>query len=433
MQDVLKSSIFKHVIHRIYPRATRAISVQRANFAVLFLFTTSMITGCAKWGGRILEENHVEFNTSVSDAMDRQMLLNIVRMSKDKPVQWMIVSAINVQATVGANVQGLATFPSNGLAENEAGGGLSVNYTPNITYIPRQGEQLAREMMSPIPVSTIESMVSASWPISWVLFLTAEQVQNIRSFDVTRTNGFVTHSKQFGRLMQLFNMLEKKQLVSLSEVPTQITWNPNPLTKESVDIGDIMRSKTDRSGFIARPDGMYDYKSIESVAVLTIDPAIEKTPDGVEFLSVLGLTTGDSNYRMLSSVDIWPGKTFSIRTRSFTAVMRLLSMGVDSDVDGPPPPVFLDTAEELFSKMANAPDGSDLTENMDAIFRVHCTSARPKEALVSVLYRDQWYWIDENDFTSRCIFAMTRDMYDLQVKNEVLNAPVLTLPVGSGR
>ena len=83
--------------------------------------------------------------------------------------------------------------------------------------------------------------------------------------------------------------------------------------------------------------------------------------------------------------------------------------------------------------MANAPDGSDLTENMDAIFRVHCTSARPKEALVSVLYRDQWYWIDENDFTSRCIFAMTRDMYDLQVKNEVLNAPVLTLPVGSGR
>ena len=154
---------------------------------------------------------------------------------------------------------------------------------------------------------------------------------------------------------------------------------------------------------------------------------------GEKFLNMLGLSISENNYRMLSSVDIWPGKTFSIRTRSFTAVMRLLSMGVDSVVNAPDPPVFMNTAEELFAKMADAPDGSDLTENVDAIFRVHCTSARPKDSLVSVLYRDQWYWIDETDFTSRCLFSMVRDMYDLQVKNEVGNAPVLTIPVGSGR
>ena len=84
-------------------------------------------------------------------------------------------------------------------------------------------------------------MVSASWPISWVLFLTADQVQTVRSFDITRRNGFVTHSKQFGRLMQLFNDLETKQLVSLSEVPTQVTWNLNPIPKDSIDIANIMR------------------------------------------------------------------------------------------------------------------------------------------------------------------------------------------------
>ena len=414
-------------------RASRATHFQRANRALLFVFTTCLIASCARWGGNVLEENHVAFNTSVSDAMDRQMLLNIVRMSKDKPVQWMIVSAINVQVTVGANVNGLAVIPTSGLVEGEAGGALNLNYTPNITFLPRQGEQLAREMMSPIPVSTIESMVSASWPISWVLFLTADQVQTVRSFDITRRNGMVTHSKQFGRLMQLFNDLETKQLVTLSEVPTQITWNPNPIPKESVDIASIMRSKTDKSGFIARPDGAFDYKSIESVAVLTLHPTIEQSKEGDEFLKMLGLSTSENNYRMLSSVDIWPGKTFSIRTRSFTAVMRLLSMGVDSFVDAPDPPVFMNTAEELFAKMAEAPDGSDLTENVDAIFRVHCTSTRPKDSLVSVLYHDQWYWIDETDFTSRCLFSMVRDMYDLQVKNEVGNAPVLTIPVGSGR
>ena len=144
---------------------------------------------------------------------------------------------------------------------------------------PSQGELWpGNSMMSPIPVSTIESMVLASWPISWVLFLTAEQVQSIQSFDVTRTDGIVTHSKQFGRLLQLFNTPEQNQLVSLSEVPTQITGNRNPTSKDSVDITNIMRSKTDKSGFIARPDGIFDYTSIESVAVLTLHPPIDKSP-----------------------------------------------------------------------------------------------------------------------------------------------------------
>ena len=189
------------MIHCIFSSTARTTQFQRANFAALCVITASLITGCSKWGGQILEENHVAFNTSVSDAMDRQMLLNIVRMSKDKPVQWMIVSAINVQVTVGANVNGLAVIPTSGLVEGEAGGAMNLNYTPNITFLPRQGEQLAREMMSPIPVSTIESMVSASWPISWVLFLTADQVQTVRSFDITRRNGMVTHSKQVARLV----------------------------------------------------------------------------------------------------------------------------------------------------------------------------------------------------------------------------------------
>jgi hypothetical protein len=39
----------------------------------------------------------------------------------------------------------------------------------------------------------------------------------------------------------------------------------------------------------------------------------------------------------------------------------------------------------------------------------------------------------QDDFASRCLFSMVRDMYDLQVKNEVGNAPLLTIPVGSGR
>ena len=45
------------------------------------------ISGCAQWGANVLEENHVAFNTAVCQAMDSQMLLNIVRMCMDEPTQ----------------------------------------------------------------------------------------------------------------------------------------------------------------------------------------------------------------------------------------------------------------------------------------------------------------------------------------------------------
>ena len=59
------------------------------------------LAGCANWGSRILEDNHVAFNTSVAEAMDRQMLLNIVRMSQRRPAQWMTVSLATAEGQSG--------------------------------------------------------------------------------------------------------------------------------------------------------------------------------------------------------------------------------------------------------------------------------------------------------------------------------------------
>ena len=167
----------------------------------------------------MLRDNHVAFNTSVAQAMDRQMLLNIVRLSRDEPTQWMTVSAINVNTSVGVTPVGTATIPSNGMVSGTAGGAANFTYTPNITFVPRQGEQLANELMSPIPVTSIEHMVSASWPISWIVFLSCERVQEIDSFDVTSGYGIYATDPRFARLMQLFDAMQKTCLLYTSPSP----------------------------------------------------------------------------------------------------------------------------------------------------------------------------------------------------------------------
>ena len=396
------------------------------------LATTSalFIGGCAQWGANVLQENHVAFNTAVCQAMDSQMLLNIVRMSMEEPTQWMMVSSINVNTSVGGTLTGGVTIPSSGFVSGTSGGATSFTYTPNITMIPKQGEQLARELMSPIPVSSIESMVSASWPMSWVIFLTCEQFQNVSSFDVTRGFEIHTNDPRFGRMMQLFDELQSKHLTSLSLSSVPIVWNEEPIPAAEVNLGSIVSAKKDRALMHKRLDGMYDYVSIESVPVLTMYKGIQNDSHGEELLKLLDLENVPGSYRMISVENPLPGKHVSMRTRSLAALMQLMSFGVDSVANAPPPQENVDTPEELWNLLSATTKATDLSHNVNAVFRVHRGSRVPSDATVSVAFRGQQFWIEASDRNSKEVFALVRDLYDLQVKSGNETTPVLTIPVG---
>ena len=405
----------------------------RALCVALLAVVAAPLAGCANWGSRVLEDNHVAFNTSVAEAMDRQMLLNIVRMSQRRPAQWMTVSLINVQSTVGAGARGDIVVPSNGLVNGGAGGTLSFSYTPNITFLPQQGERLARELMSPIPVSTVERLVSAGWPVELVLLMCAEKVGNVQGFDVTSDRGIAIESGDFGKLLQLMSSLGERHLLSLSQVPQAVTWNADPVPAAEVTIDRIVQASKVGGAFFKRADGAYDYRTIERVPVLTLYAGIERIPEAGELTRMLGIPAKEGSYRLVASEDIWSGDTLSLRARSFTATLQLLSMGVDETPGAPDPIADVDTEEELYALMSTADDDRDLSPFVRAVFRVHCGDSQPADALVSVNDGRRWYWIRREDKTSRILFAMVRDMYDLQVTSEGQSSPVLTLPVGTGR
>ena len=401
----------------------------------LALASPLLIVGCAQWGANVLEENHAAFNTAVCQAMDSQMLMNIVRMSMDEPTQWMVVSAINVNTRLIGSLTGGVTIPSGGFVGGSTGGTTTFEYTPNITMIPRQGEQLARELMAPVPVSSIESMVSASWPISWVVFLTCEQFQTVSSFDVTR--GFPLHAQdqRFGRLMMLFDELQSKQLISLSLSSLPVTWNQQPIPATDVNLGSVVSAKKDRSSLKMREDGTYDYISIESVPVFTLYEGIQNDARGLEMLKMLDLPPEPGNYRMVSVENPVPGTRVAMRTRSLAALLRLLSFGVDKVASAPVPEPDIDTPIELWNLIATQSDvqsdmQSDMGLHVNAVFRVHRGARAPSDATVSVAFRGESFWIDSKDVTTKEAFALARDLYDLQVKSGNDATPVLTIPVG---
>ena len=404
-----------------------ALALTGSGFAIL-------LAGCAQWGGRVLESNHVAFNEAVAESMDKQMLLNVVRLSKCNSTQWLMVSSINVNTSVSANGNASIDSEAASVPGVTSGGGVggSFNYTPNITYIPRQGEELAKEMMSPVPVDSIEKMVSAGWPISWVVFLTCERVQGITSFDVTLGTSLGLDDAKFGRLLELLDILQEKQMISLSLTPQGITWNDRPIPESEVTLDRLIHSESEHILYRKRPDGAgYDLVSIASVAVFSIYEGAMSLPEGKELCQMLDLP-GAGDYRLVS-VENAPveGKRLSIRTRSLAALMRLMSYGVDAEIEAPDPVPDVDTPKELWRHM-QAVDFStyDAAHDVRAIFRIHRDSSRPEGASVMVESGGDWYSILDKDMTSKSVFALVTDLYNLQVKSDNAIAPVLTIPVG---
>lgn len=397
--------------------------------AVLLALTTLLLAGCAKWGGRVLEASHVAFNTSVSQAVDRQMILNLVRLSFDLPTQWMTVASINVNSSVSSSANTGGILRQNGNDDQTAGASVSFSYTPNITFIPRQGEQLSQELMAPIPIRNVEGMASAGWPLSWLLFLTCERIQDVPSFDVTKGFGTVPRDSHFGSLLLLSDELERHQMMSLSRRQIMIDWNPSPIPSNQIDFKAVVEARRAGAKLRLRPDGLYDYAVLETIPVLSMYPAAVDFGPAKEFANLLGITLAPTNYPLVATGDGLEGRTISVRTRSLAAVLRLLSFGVDPGVDAPPPLENLNSQEEAWRAVRDDIGTRDLRAKVRALFRIHWSRKRPKRDELMVQFHGDYFWIDPEDRTSVQVFSLIRDLFDLQVTAGSELRPVLTIPV----
>ena len=245
-------------------------------------------------------------------------------------------------------------------------------------------------------------------------------------FGVRATDG------RFARLMQLFDALQRRQDISLSQVPLPFTWNRQPIPESEFSLGRVLDSKRERASLVPHEGGGLDLVTIEPSPVLTVYPGAEQRPEGKELLELMRLGHHGGDYRIVGLERQLQGEYITVRTRSLAALLRLLSFGVDATRDAPAPPADIDTPDELWKMMiANSGEKAvDLAPYVNAVFRVQRGAAAPADAPVSVCYRGDWYWIGANDVTARRVFALVRDLFDLQVKAGAETQPVLTVPVG---
>lgn len=172
----------------------------------------------------------------------------------------------------------------------------------------------------------------------------------------------------------------------------------------------------------------YYLKKVNRNLVLRFSKNAFQSPEFPKIIKRLNLASNAQTYRILNA----PGSQiklseisgelsdFILSTRSVLGTLAYLSQGVSV------PEQHLETGVVSYEKRAIAADGiiSDL-------FRVRVQKEKPNQANLAVPYKGYWFFIEENDISSRQTIGVLNSLMRLKIiAAGTQKLPLLTLPVG---
>jgi hypothetical protein len=340
------------------------------------------LAGCAGIGPKTVDRDRFDYITALSNSWKSQMLLNIVKIRYcDAPVFLDVASVISgYTLETGVNLTGDWSGLTNGSSQSL---GASGKYTdrPTITYSPVLGDKFARSMMTPIPPSSLVSLIQAGYPVDAVFRFTIHSINGIRN-----SYGGWSRSRsadpEFYPLLELMRKVQNSDAIGvrLKKINTEnsMVWLFPNKPEESINADRVTLRK-----------------------LLNIDPQAE------ELQVVYGSSQASDN-------------EVAILTRS----MLDLLVDLSSKIDVP-------AVHVTEKRVAPTVEDSAAPEAYAApLLRIKCSSEKPSDAFVSISYHDYWFYIDDRDQNSKRAFSFLMFIFTLVETESKGGAPVVTIPAG---
>ncbi|MEJ8846292.1 hypothetical protein [Variovorax rhizosphaerae] len=334
------------------------------------------LAGCAAVGPPTVSRDRFDYNGEIARSWKEQTLLNIVRARyADMPLFLevsQVVSGYTLESTVSAG--GI-------LAKNNAvappGSNLSFGAQgkwtdrPTITYTPLTGQQFNRSMLTPIPPAAVLFAMQAGWPIDLVFRVVVHSINGLNSTG--------RGAAGYERMVQLMRMLQDSELL----------------------------------GMRVRGGAREDHDVVLFFNTRSLVP--EETARVEELRGLLRLGPGRSEYQVRFGAAAAGEGEIAMLTRSMLQI--LIDLGEYVDV----PQADVQDGRTTESQ---APSSAVLGR----LLKVKVAQERPADALVSVQYRNGWFWIDDRDIASKRTFAMVMIFSTLADSGAREGMPLVTIP-----
>jgi hypothetical protein len=370
---------------------------KKASCRCFLLITAAVfvISGCAAQGAKRVPADRFDYNAAIAQSTREQMLLNIVRSRYLEVPVFLTVSSVLTQYEYDRSV-GLGAILEFGSGTTDRATGdanLGFSERPTITYLPVEGQEFSAHLLSDVPSDLIFAAAQAGWSVDIFMRIGIQRlgaVENM-SFGIpaagfseskeSRKSDF-KKIKRFERMMELIYILSDREVIEVQQVEEN--------------------GKNDRYLMIA-----------------------ERVPEDLrpllgELRQLLGLT--DRNrFRITHRVTNIKDDEISIQTRSVMAMMEFMARGVE---------VPLEHLKDGWVVDYGLQSSEGETARKLIPFRMHTSKNRPDNVFAAVRFRDNWYYIDQADITSKRALGLIIVLFRLQAPTPAGAAPILTLPTG---
>ncbi len=351
--------------------------------ASLFL----ILSGCVSHINREhLTKTRSDFNSVVVRSWDEQMLTNLVRMRyRDNPMFLELANVVSTQSTKSAgNLGAEIAIPGAGSGTSDIGVSREQVLTPTLTYIPLQGEEFARRLLTPIPPSTILLLSQSGWSLERLLLCCVQQMNGVPNA-ISASGPTPDTAPDFALFRQLSESFRVLQIAGRIQI------------------------EMDSDG--------------QSLLIyLNKSPRHQSDEAAETFVSLLKLEPNKTTYRITSKRVPSASDEIAMTGRSLLSVMFFLSQSVEI------PPIH--EAEGKVTRTTTA-DGSrfDWSSVTGKVMNIRSSESEPTDAAVKIYYRNSWFYIADNDLNSKTTFNLLMFLFNLQAAHKGGAEPLLTYPV----
>jgi hypothetical protein len=348
-----------------------------------------VVSGCSGFGPGTLSDERMGYNEALQQTNDEELLINLVRLRYHDSPSFVSVSGITAQSNLTTSTSLSLTRTSSrtsgirtlSIADVFAPT-VSLSQAPVVSYSPLQGDGYVRELLSAISLELFVFMTQSGWSLEQVLRLSIEKINGISNAP-TASGPTPKSAPKYEEFQKLVH--------NLKEMGDDV----------SVD---------------------YFIDKDKSQPGIRFAPGALETPAGKEVAKQLGLAPDTYTFFLVDNIAVGRKDVIDVHTRSLMGVFYFLSHSVavpDEDLKAGLAVVTKTPDDKVF-------DWNNVTDGM---FRVQVQSDQPSNGAVAVNYRGHWFYIADNDLNTKSSFIMLSQLLALQSGNQVLKAPVLSLPL----
>jgi hypothetical protein len=384
---------------------TRVEPVRQLLAIILVVTAVFLAFACQHIGPRSIVNDRLAYNKAVITSWQEQTLLNIVRVRYHDLVSFVDVGSVSqthslmgtASATLGATLNPWNIITS--IFSPSLTGSGSTTDSPLITYTPLTGANFTQNLNAPIKPYEIFNLIESGYRADLLLNQALYSINDLLGFAYDINPNTNPNSETPGSRVKDFKKLTRA--IGCAHSRSDLNFYSQPAADSSAPKVFMIIADQDKTDRGCAEDPLYPVQRY---------PQLQKPVELIR--KTLHLKAGITNFEIVAGSRPTKEDEIAVRTRSAIAAMRWLGYYVDL-----PEPEIKDS-----NLLGNAP------KDPYRPFRVEAAANKPRGAFAAVRYRRYWFWIRENDASSKYALIYMRIILALADTGPKPPPPVLTIP-----